>query len=188
MDQAIYNRRLPHIHPVGETLFVTFRTADSLPKEVLQKLREYKEQELSKFQQQQFNQVFRNFLGLAAPLVVLGFITLLWGAFYFPAACAVAGYTRSFFAVINPLIGLDTIKRLGVDYVKILVMCFVAGIISGAAGLILSAVLSPFDLPYFGNLPLKIVSSVVTFYFTIVFSCVLGYALYKNSSKLKLYR
>ena len=47
-------------------------------------------------------------------------LALLWGLFYFPAACAVAGYTRSFTAVLNPLVGLDTIKRLGLDYVKIL--------------------------------------------------------------------
>src|SRR5690606_6332074 len=62
----------------------------------------------------------QGFLNLAAPLVVVGAIFFLWGAFYFPAACAVAGYTRSFTATISPLIGLDTIKRLGMSYVKIL--------------------------------------------------------------------
>ena len=68
---------------------------------------------------------------LAAPLVVIGAITFLWGMFFFPAACAVAGYTRSFMATVNPLVGLDTIKRLGADYGKILLMGFVLLIVSG---------------------------------------------------------
>ncbi|HEX8638449.1 MAG TPA: hypothetical protein VF692_10325, partial [Pyrinomonadaceae bacterium] len=76
-------------------------------------------------ERREFEQMMRGFLGLAAPLVVVGFLAFLWGAFYFPAACAVAGYTRSFTAAINPLVGLDTIRRLGLDYVKILLMGFV---------------------------------------------------------------
>ena len=36
---------------------------------------------------------------------------LLWAFFYFPAACAVAGYTRNFGSTLNPRVGIDTIKR-----------------------------------------------------------------------------
>ncbi|MEO7540213.1 MAG: hypothetical protein ABIV21_09300, partial [Pyrinomonadaceae bacterium] len=53
-------------------------------------------------------------------LTVVGGVCLLWSVFYFPAACAVAGYTRSFAATLNPFVGLDTIKRLGSYYFKIL--------------------------------------------------------------------
>ena len=139
-------------------------------------------------QKREYEQMFKGFLSLAAPLVIVGFLAFLWGLFYFPAACAVAGYTRSFTATINPLVGLDTIKRLGFDYVKILFMGFLIILITAFIGMILSIVLSPFDMPRMGNLPVKVIGSIFTFYFSIVFSCILGYALYKNSAKLNLYR
>lgn len=139
-------------------------------------------------ERREFEQMIRGFLGLAAPLVVVGFIAFLWGMFYFPAACAVAGYTRSFTAAINPLVGLDTIRRLGFDYVKILLMGFVIVITAGIVGMFLNIIFSPFEMPRMGNLPAKAFGSIVTFYFSIVFSSILGYALYKNSTKLNLPR
>lgn len=39
MSKTHYQRSLPHIHPPGETLFVTFRLAGSLPAEKLRELR-----------------------------------------------------------------------------------------------------------------------------------------------------
>lgn len=127
-------------------------------------------------------------LRLAAPLVVIGFITFLWGAFYYPAACAVAGYSRSFLATINPLVGLDTIRRLGLDYVKILLMAFLLLIVAGVIGLALELLLFPFNLPRVGNIPATILGSFATFYFSVVFSCILGYALFKSADRLKLCR
>ena len=138
--------------------------------------------------QKEYAKMFQGFLNLAAPLVVIGFLAFLWGLFYLPAACAVAGYTRSFTATINPLVGLDTIKRLGFDYVKILLMGFLIIVMSAFVGVILSIIFSPFDMPAMGNLPAKVFGSIFTFYFSIVFSCILGYALFKNAGKLKLNR
>lgn len=139
-------------------------------------------------QQAQMSQMIQGILGLAAPLVVVGFLALMWGIFYFPAACAVAGYTRSFTATINPFVGLDTIKRLGFDYVKIFLMYLT--IITGSiiTGFVLNLIFLPFELPRLGNMPAKIVGSFFTFYFSIVFACILGYAIYKNADKLKIYR
>ncbi len=131
--------------------------------------------------------MLQSFLGLPAPLVVIGAIFFLWGAFYFPAACAVAGYTRSFMATINPLVGLDTIKRLGGTYVKLLLMGFVLVLASGIVGVILGAILAPLDLPGVGNLPAKAIGALFGFYLWIVFSCVLGYALFKKSDKLAIH-
>ena len=128
------------------------------------------------------------FLGLAAPIVVIGAIAMLWGLFFFPAACAVAGYTRSFTATINPLVGLDTVKRLGIDYVKILAMGLILGVLSLFVGGILNAIFAPFDLPSLGNVPARALGSFFTFYVSVVFSCVLGYALYKSADKLGLAR
>lgn len=127
-------------------------------------------------------------LGLAAPLVVVGFITLLWGLFYFPAACAVAGYTRMFSSTINPLVGLDTIKRLGFDYVKLLgitAIMLVASVVVSAA---LSLIFAPLALPGLGNIPATAISAFFTFYLVAVFSCLLGYALFKGADRLKLVR
>jgi hypothetical protein len=125
-------------------------------------------------------------LGYGAMFLLLGGVFLLWGLFYFPAACAVAGYTRSFVATLNPAVGLDTIKRLGFDYVKILFMSFLIVIASGIVVGIISMALSAFDMPGVGNLPAKFIGSLFGFYFSVVFSCVLGFAIFKNAHKLDL--
>jgi hypothetical protein len=133
-------------------------------------------------------EMITNLLNLAAPIVVIGAITFLWGLFYFAAACAVAGYTRSFVATINPITGLDTIKRLGGTYAKIVFMVIGLLIAMATANTFFGMILSPFDLPGFGNLPAKALGSMFTFYVSVVFSCILGYALFKNSDKLQLLR
>jgi hypothetical protein len=132
-------------------------------------------------------ELVKRFLTLAAPLVVISLLSLLWGLFYFPAACAVAAYSRSFMATINPLVGLDTIKRLGVDYLKLLGMSFLILLCSGAISGVIGAVLSPFDLPGFGNVPAKAVGSLFSFYFSVVFACLLGFALLKASDRLRAF-
>ncbi|HMJ07832.1 MAG TPA: hypothetical protein VK468_02435 [Pyrinomonadaceae bacterium] len=131
-------------------------------------------------------EMIQGLLGLSPVLVVIGILALLWGLFYFPAACAVAGYTRSFFAAINPLVGLDTIRRLGGSYVKILLMCLVLAILSGVVGIVAGTLFSAFDLPGMGNLPATAVNSLFGFYIWIVFSCILGYALFKASDRLDI--
>lgn len=136
-------------------------------------------------QQAQFRELFGNLIGFAFPFVILAFIALLWGLFYFPAACLVAGYTRSFWATLNPLNGLDTIKRLGFDYVKILWLGFVLIVSVGIIGAVVGAVLSPFDMPMMGNIPAKVIVSFFTFYIWIVFSVLLGFAMYKNADRLR---
>ena len=133
-------------------------------------------------------EIVEAFLGLAAPLVVVGFITLLWGLFYFPAACAVAGYTRTFTSTINPLVGLDTIKRLGVDYVKLLGITVIMLFASILVGSILSLIFAPLALPGLGNIPATAISALFTFYLVAVFSCLLGYLLFKRADKLGLQR
>jgi len=112
----------------------------------------------------------------------------LWGMLYFPAACAVAGYTRSFGATLNPAVGFDTIRRLGIYYVKILGMGLLILIAYSFIAGTLETVLAPFDLPNLGNLPAKAISGLFGFYFTVVFSCVLGFALFKASDRLKLFK
>lgn len=127
------------------------------------------------------------FLKLAAPIVVIGFITFIWGLFYFPAACIVAGYTRSFVAAINPLVGLDTIKRMGADYFKIFLMELLILGVFIAVGAVISIIFSAFDMPGIGNLPAMAIQSMFWFYLVIVFACVLGFAMFKAGDRLKLH-
>ncbi|HEX6124412.1 MAG TPA: hypothetical protein VFZ23_03490 [Pyrinomonadaceae bacterium] len=131
--------------------------------------------------------MLQGFLNLAAPLVVIGAIFFLWGVFYFPVACAVAGYTRSFTATINPVVGLDTIKRLGGTYFKILLMGLALVIASGIVSVVTGVIFAPLDLPAFGNIPANAIGALVAFYLWVVFSCILGYALFKNSDKLQIH-
>lgn len=133
-------------------------------------------------------ELVKKILGYGAMFLLLGGAFLLWGLFYFPAACAVAGYTRSFTATLNPFVGLDTIKRLGLDYVKILFMSLVIVIASGFIIGAISTALSAFDMPGIGNLPATFIGSLFAFYFSVVFSCMLGFAIYKASDRLKLYQ
>lgn len=139
-------------------------------------------------QEKEMQALAYQFVKTAGIFIILFVITFLWGLFYFPAACAVAGYTRSFTATINPLVGLDTIKHLGVDYLKILGFSILISLMSVIVGIILGIIFFPFNLPNFGNIPAQFVGSFATFYFSVVFAVTLGYALYKNSEKLKLYR
>ena len=100
---------------------------------------------------------------------------------------ATAGYTGSFAATVNPLVGLDTIKRLGGTYVKILFMGLALILAWTVVGLILGAIFSVFDLPGLGNLPAKFIGALFSFYLSVVFSCVLGYALFKKSDTLAIH-
>lgn len=139
-------------------------------------------------ERESYNQMAANLLRLSLIFSIPIFLAFLWGVFYFPVACAVAGYTRSFAAVVNPLIGLDTIRRMNLNYAKILLMFFGLGVFSLAISGILSVVFAPFDMPRAGNLPAKIIGSLFTFYLSVVFSVVLGCALLKCSDRLNLHR
>lgn len=120
-------------------------------------------------------------------IVAIGLlISLAWAVFFYPAASAVAGYTRSLGAVLNVTVGLDTIRRLGVSYVKIVAIFVLISVASFVVTAVLNSVFAPFDLPMLGNIPATAVSSFVSFYLSIVFACVLGLALYKRADRLEL--
>lgn len=135
-----------------------------------------------------YDEMFGKITGWAKPFILLAVIFAVWGFFYLPVAFIVAAYTRNFASLFNPLVGLDTIKRLGFDYVKILIMSFVLLIFSGVINTIIKLILAPFDLPRLGNLPAQAIGSIITFYLSIVFSVILGYALFKNSDKFQIYQ
>ena len=123
---------------------------------------------------------------LRAPilLVLLLLLAIGWGIFYYPMALAVAGYTQTFSSVINPLVGLDTIKRMGTTYFKAFGLVLMVQIVGGIIGVIVAIILSPFALPFVGNLPAMFVDGSLTFYFNLVIACVLGLSLFKCADRL----
>ncbi len=133
-------------------------------------------------------ELIQKLIGYGAVFLLVTGVCLLWGLFYFPAACAVAGYTRSITATLNPLVGLDTIRHLGLDYVKILLMSLALAIASGFVSGALGAALQAFDMPGVGNVPARAIGSLFGFYTSVVFSCVIAFALYKAADRLKLVR
>jgi hypothetical protein len=98
----------------------------------------------------------------------------------------VAGYTQSFRETLNPLVGLDTVKRLGFDYAKVLFMSLILVMAFALATFALSIIFIPFDMPGVGNLPARAFESLIWFYLAIVFACLLGFAMLKHSDNLKL--
>ncbi|MBX3265253.1 MAG: hypothetical protein KF831_00935 [Acidobacteria bacterium] len=134
----------------------------------------------------QFQEFLSGFLQLAAPLVVVLMLTFFWGLLLYPAACAVAGYTRSFAATINPGTALNTIRHLGFDYVKLLLFGLILSIFSGIVIAIPTMLLNPFDMPGVGNLPAKAVGAFIGFYFWAVYACLIGLMLFRNRDKLAL--
>lgn len=123
-------------------------------------------------------------LGISGAIIVLFLLALGWALFYYPMALAVAGYTEDFKSVINPLVGLDTMKRMGLTYVKAFFMYLSVQVVGIGLSIIVSILLAPFDLPFFGNLPARFVDGIITFYTSLVVACILGFALYKCADKL----
>lgn len=136
--------------------------------------------------QQQAQQMFMKILAFSLPILALMFVTLLWALLYYPMALTVAGYTQEFRSTINPLVGLDTIKRMGFTYVKAFLMYLAVALVGGVVTVFVWVITSPFDMPIIGNLPGKVINGVVTFYTSLVIACLLGLSLYKSSDKLDI--
>lgn len=117
----------------------------------------------------------------------LGLLLLLfvaWGLFYHPMALTVAGYTQSFGSVLNPLVGLDTIRRMGTTYFKGFAMVLLVQIVALIVGGIVSIVTSPLTLPFMGNAVANFINATFTFYFNLVVACILGLSLFKCADRL----
>jgi hypothetical protein len=123
-------------------------------------------------------------LGAGIVLALLLVVALLWAFFYYPMALAVAGYTEDFWAVVNPAVGFDTIRRMGWTYVKVFLMYAAVQLFAAVAGLVVSYALSAFDMPLVGNVPARFVEGGINFYTSLVIAALLGLALYKSSDRL----
>lgn len=131
-------------------------------------------------------ELFGPILKAHLPVILLLALSVLWGIFYSPVALTIAGYTKSFLSTINPLVGIDTIKRMGGTYVLAFVFWAATCIIASLLFAIVSIVTKPFELPFLGNLPAKFVNGVSSFYFSLIIAFILGSALYKTSDRLDI--
>ena len=117
------------------------------------------------------------------PLILLFLLGVVWGLFYYPMALTIAGYTQDFLSTINPLVGLDTMKRMGGTYLKAFGMYIVVMIISVALNWVSLILTLPFNTP-FGNIPYNLISGAIYFYSSMVIACLLGLALFKCADSL----
>ena len=92
--------------------------------------------------------------------------------------------SSDFWSVVNPLVGLDTIRRMGWTYVKAFLMYGSVQVVSGVFGFISMLALSAFDMPIVGNVPARFVEGGFNFYASLVIAALLGLALYKSSDRL----
>lgn len=124
--------------------------------------------------------VIRDFPYLAArpSMAVLFLLLIVWGVFYYPMALTVAGYTQSFGSVINPLIGLDTIRRMGTTYLKAFAMVIVVYVVAAIISFTIFVV-SP-------RYAYNIINATLTFYFNLVVACILGLSLFKCADRLDI--
>ena len=128
--------------------------------------------------------VVRQLVARPGLTVLLTLAALGWAAFYYPMALLVAGWTEDFKSVVNPLIGLDTMRHMGATYFKAFLMYLAVEAASFAAGLFIALVTAPFQMPFVGNLPGKFLGGAVTFYSSLVVACFLGLALFKSADRL----
>ncbi len=122
--------------------------------------------------------------GRMIPLILLLGLAALWGMFYFPTALTVAGYTESIGSTMNPLVGFDTMRRMGRNYFRafgtyLLLLVFSLFIYFGV-----SIVTAPLAAMGLGNAPAQFFGNIISFYLYIVTACIFGLALYRSHEKL----
>jgi hypothetical protein len=149
-----------------------------MPEEVRQVLAEQgmSEEEIAEFEEGygQGEEVGAPAAGTAvAALIALPF-ALLWKLLYSPIALIAAAISRSFFATLNPVTGIDAIRRMGSIYWEALVVytgiAFAAFVTSAVLGMV----------PFLGGFLAAFVQS----YAFLSFGCLLGFAVYKKAEEL----
>jgi hypothetical protein len=110
----------------------------------------------------------------AAGVFVMIGLALVWKIVYTPAALTVAALSRGFFKTLNPVVGVDTILKMGGTYWQaLLIYSFFAGaqwLLGVALGVI----------PIAGG----IVAAFVNAYAYLAIGCTLGLAVFKKAREL----
>lgn len=106
-------------------------------------------------------------------LAALG-AALLWGVLYAPVALVVAALSRSFLSTLNPLVGIDTVRRMGATYWQALALYFAILIAQTIVGFPLGFI------PFAGGL----LRAFLDAYAGLAIACALGLAVYKKAAEL----
>jgi hypothetical protein len=113
---------------------------------------------------------------LGTGLLALFALAVVWKIVYTPVALTVAALTRSFWQTLNPVLGIETIARMGRTYWQ------AAGIYTVIAGVQWGLGLALGLIPIAGGL----VGSFVDAYACLAIGCTLGLAVYKKAPELGL--
>jgi hypothetical protein len=128
--------------------------------------------------------VVRQLMARPGLILLLALLAMGWAILYHPMALLVAGWTESIKSVVNPLVGLDTMRHMGLNYFKAFLMYLVVQGFTLAVSFVISLVTAPFNMPIIGNVPGRFLDSIFTFYTSLVIACVLGLALFKSADRL----
>jgi len=101
---------------------------------------------------------------------------ILWKIVYTPVSLTVAALSRSMLSVLNPVIALDTVKRMGVVYWQAMLIYTVLAFTQWVLNFLLSFI------PYVGGLA----ASFVDAYVYLAVGCTLGLAVFKRAPELGL--
>jgi hypothetical protein len=102
-------------------------------------------------------------------------LVLAWKVAYTPVALIVAALSSNLWSIVNPLIGVDTIKRMGPVYMQVMLIYSGFAAARWAVGSALGYV-----LPLTGG----VVMSFVDAYFYLAVGCLLGLAVFKRANEL----
>ena len=99
---------------------------------------------------------------------------VLWALLYSPIALIAAAISQSFFATLNPVTGIDAIRRMGSIYWEAWLVytgiVIVGGLLAGIVGIV----------PFLGSFLAAFVES----YTFLCFGCLLGFAVFKRAKEL----
>ncbi len=109
---------------------------------------------------------------LLATLLVIP--AILWKIVYTPVSLTVAALSRSVLSILNPMIAMDTIKRMGIVYWQAMLIYTVLSFGQWVVKFLLSFI------PYLGSLA----GSFVDAYVYLAIGCTLGLAVFKKAPEL----
>ncbi len=112
--------------------------------------------------------------GAALGFLALAGVALLWKIIYEPIALTVAGLSHSYGQTLNPLIGIDTIRKMGGVYWQAWLIYCVLSAFQWIVSLLVSAI------PILGG----IVISFVNAYAYLAIGCLMGLAVFKKAKEL----
>jgi hypothetical protein len=115
-------------------------------------------------------------LGVAGTALLMIVVALIWQFVYTPVALIVAAVSRSFLKTLNPILGVDTIIRMGSVYWQALLIYAVISGIGFVAGAMFGLI------PFLGG----VVQAFISAYVWLAVGCTLGLAVFKKAPELGL--